>query len=253
MVDTGTFRTCDAPSTSSPIRRSRSVHHHDARLAAELHLAQAQLPLQVDHRDDAAAQVDHALDELGRARHLGDLADADDLLDQPHVDAVLLACRGRRSPGAPSPRRPSSPRASGPRRTRCCGRARRRSRRPGRARPRRLTSAADWRRLDAAPRRRAPGCPRRGPRTAARCGRRPSRSPRRRGTRAAPSRVVQAASLAGTAALRARFLRPSVGFRHASGPRERRGQRRAGRGSGPAACPRRAPPRRGSAPRARRP
>jgi hypothetical protein len=38
--------------------------HHDARGPRRLvHLAQAQLPLQVHHGHDAAAQVDHALDE----------------------------------------------------------------------------------------------------------------------------------------------------------------------------------------------
>src|SRR4029434_3307096 len=60
------------------IKPARRVDARRAR--AGFHPAQVELPLEVDHRDDAAAQVDDALDEAGRARHRRDLGDADDLL-----------------------------------------------------------------------------------------------------------------------------------------------------------------------------
>ena len=129
-----------------------------ARLA--VHLAEPELPLQVEHGEDPAAQVDDAADELGRAGHGRDVAHAADLLHLPHVDAVLLAveverdevlggldggplvlhrrgeereavARGRRGVGGPRPARAPAPSAAATASTRAAScRARMSSARP---------------------------------------------------------------------------------------------------------------------------
>jgi hypothetical protein len=52
--------------------------------------AQVELDAQIDNRHDDPAQVDHALDELGRIGDLGDSVIAADFLHLEDVDAVFL-------------------------------------------------------------------------------------------------------------------------------------------------------------------
>src|SRR5262245_33502578 len=68
-------------------RDAEDDHHGELVVAGVL---QAELEAQVDDRHDRAAQIDHALDELGRAGDAGRGLPAADLLHLDDLDAVLL-------------------------------------------------------------------------------------------------------------------------------------------------------------------
>src|SRR6185503_8262013 len=68
----------------------RRLHDDDAGAPADRDGRKAELHGKVDHRHDAAAEVDDATNVRRRRRHLRDDAVLDDLLDAQHADGVLL-------------------------------------------------------------------------------------------------------------------------------------------------------------------
>src|SRR5262249_54830861 len=59
--------------------------------ARDVRIGQLESLAQIDDRQNRAAQLHHALDELRRLGHLGDLERVDDFLDAHDVDCVFLA------------------------------------------------------------------------------------------------------------------------------------------------------------------
>src|SRR6185312_2991278 len=83
------------------------VHdHEDARVASERRRVEPQADPQIDDRHHQPAHRHHAEEEARRARHLGDLAQLDDLADRQDLDPVDLVARGEREDAAPLARAP---------------------------------------------------------------------------------------------------------------------------------------------------
>ena len=78
-----------------------AFHRHAHAAAAGLGLGQGQVPAHVDHRDDAAAQVDQAAHFRRPARHGGDLVGDQDVLNPGHRHAEQLAGDGEGHEGHP--------------------------------------------------------------------------------------------------------------------------------------------------------